>query len=581
MDSLRLILHTPKNPNHAIGEDGTYYFRHGEIVRALLVNSRANASKIKHDIEYEAYDVPVMANELAMLPMDYYFNERVYFNNGKKKVKRGQYGVFNVPSSEYNVGYFVDPDREMIHINVSIPKYLYGHSVAQVIEHSHKGVNIHHDTWDTWNKVTDKWYKLLKKFIKDFFRYTFAGCEIDYKYVEISGIDLAFNQYFDSREQALRVAHYMAGKKVSRIRGEGSKKEAYEEDYLTNEVTSTGFYTVQKNYYFKVYHKGIEFRKNQYKELMKHNEKVSKNHRFAKKLNSQIIGSPSELLNPKMVGFDCMALQEEADKILRHELRFYPRSMSHLYKTKVFRKGVKKWESDKKEFRRLENLRVSYKRAFDEGIEIKHINDYLKEKHLLRYGITKKFVSWNKTTKKRHADLQSIMQKRHRFFLEVDDCIKEHGKKDTPWQHENYYREAHFSKELFQEMIRKFRWYIKAVQVTESPTEFALEQRVNEHNETCHFKNDKISLSMVKRAYDLIQKHGSLDHAEEKGDLKRSSKYNMRNALKVLGVNDTKVTEPIPVDISFQTYLQKFYSFEKDYQDIYFPTTKYRHKKEF
>ena len=88
----------------------------------------------------------------------------------------------------------------------------------------------------------------LKKFFRTFFPSTF----IDYGGIEIKRWDFCFNQVFKSEEESLRALKYIKLKNNQRM------------DKLNFE---TGYVELTKSNYFKIYHKGTEFEKNDYLKL--------------------------------------------------------------------------------------------------------------------------------------------------------------------------------------------------------------------------------------------------------------------------------------------------------------------------
>lgn len=190
--------------------------------------------------------------------------------------------VYNA-SSHYNLCYHANYERDYIEFNFSIPKFLYGTNVFQFTDHSE--INIPH----IWNKLEN----FLNKFLNQLFPMVPS-----YEDIEVNRLDMCLNQVFNSKDDALKFLSHQKTIKVKNARSERNRYSSY---------GSTAIQQVSQRYSFKVYHKGTEFKKNDYKELCKHNPK----------------------------GYDLDKLRDFADRVLRYELTFRKGQFNYLYKQHI------------------------------------------------------------------------------------------------------------------------------------------------------------------------------------------------------------------------------------------------------
>jgi len=189
----------------------------------------------------------------------------------------------HIPSSHYDISVLPNKGRDFIEFNFSIPKYYHSTNVLQFV-----------DQYDLSASHTfDKLQGILSRFFNEYFT-----SPPDWNDVEVNRIDLCYNQIFLSKADALR---YLDQQRNLNI------------DYARSDVNKFGMYgdtTVMyktDNYSFKVYHKGTEFKKNDYPKLIKNNPK----------------------------GLDVQHLMDTADKILRYELTARKGLLNYIFKQKV------------------------------------------------------------------------------------------------------------------------------------------------------------------------------------------------------------------------------------------------------
>ncbi|HEY8657511.1 MAG TPA: phage/plasmid replication protein [Hanamia sp.] len=186
--------------------------------------------------------------------------------------------ALHIPSSNYDLSYFYNITQDFITFEFSIPKYLYGTNIVQFVRF--------------FSQDCDVIYDLLIDLVNGFFRkYTYEP--IDMADVELTRLDLCYNQFFNSKYDALS---YLGEQKELLSKFCRNSKN----DFRTYD---TSLLYVTKRYSFKIYHKGTEFKKNDRKELIKK--------------------------NPTKHSLD--DLQDISDRILRYEITFRKAQIDYLF----------------------------------------------------------------------------------------------------------------------------------------------------------------------------------------------------------------------------------------------------------
>ncbi|UAY54787.1 phage/plasmid replication domain-containing protein [Arachidicoccus terrestris] len=192
-------------------------------------------------------------------------------------------------SYHYSVSFRVNSTEDFAEFNFSVPKYLYGQNVQQFISLAEQS-----------SRVT---YSLLLKFLVDFFDQNFSLQRPDFSDIEISRIDLCYNQFFNSKEDALLYLDYQ--KKLHQTKAKSDKNRC--RTYGTSIMYTT------RRYSFKIYHKGTEFEKHDKRAIVK--EKNKRN-------------------------LDLEYFQRQADCILRYEMTFRNSQINYLFE-RYFYSGKK------------------------------------------------------------------------------------------------------------------------------------------------------------------------------------------------------------------------------------------------
>jgi len=214
---------------------------------------------------------------------DYKVRALVYHdNNGFVRLSHRN-SIF-IASSHYSLSYFLNLQENTLDLNFSVPKFLYSTNVLQFV-----------DYYDQSPAFT---FKKLFLFLTDFFTNYFIE-RINLKDVQVKRIDFCYNQFFLSKEQALQYLDYQKELLVKYARSSKNNYRSYD----------TSLMYVTQRYSFKIYHKGTEFKKHDYKELVKNN-------------------------NPLNIDLDYFL--EKSELILRYEMSFRNSYLNYIFNQMYF-----------------------------------------------------------------------------------------------------------------------------------------------------------------------------------------------------------------------------------------------------
>lgn len=193
----------------------------------------------------------------------------VLFNDSSRYLVLSKRDRLYNPTSNYYVGYKVDALRDFIEFEFSVPKWKYSHNIAQLIDI----YNL--DEWGAYNELMKSIHNFIDKEIP---------VKIDDKHIEIRRIDLCYNQFFDNPAFVTSYIDAMKPRFTLMAKKNGAVPVPYD----------GGIHYTTKRMSFKVYHKGLEFRRKDYYKLLE-------------------AGIP---------GVDAEALAVLADRVLRYEITF-------------------------------------------------------------------------------------------------------------------------------------------------------------------------------------------------------------------------------------------------------------------
>lgn len=378
---------------------------------------------------------------LNLIPMDFYMDIIRYGDTGKE-IPKTLHDKLHIPSSHYHVIYNVRFDLNYIWFEFSIPKFLFGNNIAQFIKSPYaKDFQLFSAT--TWEYQCNILYNRLKAFIKHFFKYQFLDEHINFSKLELSRIDFCYNQYFNSKNDALQYLELQKRK----------RKKLSRKDSQSHNIQQYGLSYKSKTFYFKIYHKGTEYNISDKKEHLKINDYFSKLN-----INSTFTNEKKKNL------INIHSLQNQADLILRYEVTFRSSGMSYYYKHHIFRKNC---PTHQKLLRRYNYQRKLYRKN---------------EKNL------------DKTELLQFKKFQSILDKTHKFFPFYNKSLENHSKL---YDGENL-DEAPFTNELLKILLKKFKQYIDEYQLQELPPIEQALLKIKEYNEFVSIRKKTIDKTQLK-----------------------------------------------------------------------------------
>ncbi len=292
-------------------------------------------------------------------------------------------GTFTEPSSNYNLTYFINVQNDYCEFNFSIPKFIYGHNIAQFIPHQNELMfNWVKYKMDNVREQVEPVYKRLIQFIEKFFNWIYPACfelgALSKKDIEIARLDFCFNQFFQSKQDALNYLQYQKRLKKNFTRENNKGAQTYE---------TSIFYSTER-YSVKIYHKGTEYKKKDRKEHEKINKQMSLSHL------------------PKI--FNVQVLQDVSDTILRYELTTRRTFMSYLYRHNIFLKNDLLWKSFEKNYLLLKSIDQRIETAIKKNDEVK-ISLLTKKKYQLPKYVTHSANVYEK-----------VMNTDVKFFIAID-----------------------------------------------------------------------------------------------------------------------------------------------------------------
>jgi hypothetical protein len=216
-----------------------------------------------------------------------------------KKIVLSERIGLRLKSSNRDINFFVNVNKGCLTCEMSIPKYLYNHNIAQFIPQANSEKYRDRYSLCSWEYQSIILHKRLNDFFDSFFTELLQLLNLsmmpNYEYLSIDRIDLCYNQLYLSKEDAL----YSIGK-MKTI----SNKVKNKLSLGTGQYATAIHYKMSNGATFKIYHKGSEFKKTDAKELQKINVvnidkqmKKSKYYDFYLKYKSLIIQDFSNIYN--------------------------------------------------------------------------------------------------------------------------------------------------------------------------------------------------------------------------------------------------------------------------------------------
>lgn len=484
----------------------------------------------------------------------FFTSNKIRFQSAEyvKERTANTYGKYNIRSSETEVTYLLNYEKGFMDFEFSIPKYLYGHNLAQFIPQCDSKLyrkNIS-DIF-AWSKQSELLYNRFNKFIYSFLQDLFFNMELEYQpnmnYVELVRFDLCYNQYFDSKEIAL--AYLEEQKKFKK------KSKIYAPDSNVDFKTTIAWRTQNGNY-FKIYHKGSEYINQKHGDFAKHvktnnafldfiyKQRLSKASKgvlleqafyltednkekdaleiqsyerykdnIKNMLKKSVSGetfhiSEDELYEMKEILLDCEVKQpidtkffkDEMDKILRYEVSVSGKYASYQFKNYVFRKNCPIHKEAKKVYKKVKRQLESSKR-FEIKIPKYHMSLYkMYHKWFTKSNsmVLSKNPLLNSHCKRAGVDFDKLSN-----IYNISDAYQEFGLGtilDTG-------SVGYFSKSYLTHMIANFKKTIIDFQVQELEPFDDLQKRVIRFNESVDLNKKIFNEKSISSLINLDKKY--------------------------------------------------------------------------
>lgn len=316
----------------------------------------------------------------------------------------------HLPSWHYDIAYRINFLQNFIEINLSIPKYLYGTNVFQFIPHYFDKDYHFYFSAENFFEVRDHVYNRLKRFLRYFFIQHFGENLVNEYYVQIMQVDLCYNKFFNTEEDA---HEYLAD--LKRIR-----KKHIRETTKGKGHYHTGLHFSTSDYAFKIYHKGAEFKEHDRKKIIQR-----------------------KLWPPVLVN----EVQAVADRIIRFELSLRNGLLNSLFKDYIFRKDDEQFQRSKTYYRQMRQNEFIIN---SKGDKLERHELSRKQKGMIKYA-------------------KDILNKTFRFYLACDTAFHVQdddqndvidGRKKLQFDHE-----MRFSKDLFRHSFDRFKKFFDEYEV--------------------------------------------------------------------------------------------------------------------
>jgi hypothetical protein len=256
--------------------------------------------------------------------------DQIEFQDAWMNIKLGTLFFFNynirlkLPSSATGITVTHDKAKDLIKFEFSLPKYLFANNVCEIIP-GYASEYYRPDGQSMELLCAKFWHRMMKYIFKRVIHELTSGTGSNFLWqdVQISRVDISFNQIFKTEDDA---KFYLESIKRLRI------KKSSEKMYHAYDTAAT---FNNPRYYWKIYHKGAEFKATGRNQIIAAAGELFKDSRIRK------AGTPSSDLPASLqLSMECLGLgpnggpdelQNYADRILRYELECRGGLMSYLF----------------------------------------------------------------------------------------------------------------------------------------------------------------------------------------------------------------------------------------------------------
>ncbi|WP_157485922.1 hypothetical protein [Flavobacterium soli] len=533
-------------------------------------------------------------------------------------------GKMQSQSSDYHTNFRVLDNKDTIEFTLAIPKYFYGHNIAQFVPNiDSKRFKDNPFSVREFFGQTNILHDRIREFIFTFFADLSVMLSIPELYnfdisdVEIKRLDFCYNQCF--KDSAMVTDFIECQKKF--YRGRANSQGISSKQIADDRNTSLYYRHSTDGFFFKIYKKGDEFMANDFPRLQKINntfysentkklypelssifrkhfpEAYQKHNGNVQDLIFQYYKTYSKSREYDSFCFEIEAhfpfklnfLKNEAEKILRYEMSFTSSYISTIYKKSIYRKDDTNW----KKLLKKHNLIKRYDLLLSQGSQNK-------AKHFkFKYSL-------NPEDRFIYEAIDRSLHKKHAFFIQTPKRTQLFEQRFLDYSNISTFKkykleeshEATLSHDLLKLMLTKFKEEIDFFQIKEVDDSMSIIKQIDLYNEKVtqkiefykkqfgndalkkltHTKKRKLGYSTLNkpRLVNVLEKLDqglSLEQIATKLAISKSAAYQLQNDLKIFNIHKQSVRSkfnPKHIRTDFRDYYEKFF-LDRNYHRKLFP----------
>lgn len=456
-----------------------------------------------------------------------------------KQWRSGMRGKLYSPSHHYSIDFYVNEGQDYCSIDFSVPKYIYATNVFQFVPHYYTG-GFSFAKNKKYGHNVEAAYDRLMSFVNSFFKKMFSGCEIDFHEVELSRIDVCYNQLFETEKDAREYLSHLQ---------EIHKKHIRENSKVRVNPQNGNVMFISQNYSAKIYHKGDDFQMHDRKQILARE----------KKSRTYIA--------------DVEKIQRFADRILRYEVTIRKGMLEYLYFQNIFRAKCDIHQTEKQMFNKVRRKmelnkltddqlfnRAKRRGAFRNIQPSDEIYKQLRKEVFPTSGERRFYSEFSRTT---NQSLRFMLEAEYNFYFD-----KHHPHNQSGGTY------VHFSRELFllcvgklTDFIREFKLQNKVSHVEAINRIRSLNASIDKHRSVSKQfrrrlpKDDprngpKIKSSSHMTAILMLMETGkTFDQLCRELQIPKTTKNNIKKKLKRIGFSDKSILPmSITVNHDFEEY---------------------------
>lgn len=224
-------------------------------------------------------------------------------------------------------------------------------------------------------------------------------------------------------------------------------------------------------------------------------------------------------------------LQSISDKILRYEVTLRDTMLTYLYNNYVFRKKCPIHKARYEVYKKVEGIKAKNDRI---SKQMGKISDQSRRE---KYRSTHSYSPIDHKEEKIHSAMKKLLSRGRQFMLITDDSVNQFNTVSARY---DYFEErALFSKVLLRECSKFFMDFIKEFQVSEKPSLSNASERIDLYNKT-HYK--QLPRNEMMKFYELLQ-NNSFEDIKKKGLYSKATYYRYLKRFEEIGVTKNSVID--------------------------------------